>query len=353
MSEVSELSPFADAQSYHPRETTISAGVQIASLFDDPAREYKHATTHAALFDRADRGLIVVRRPDRASWLHNLLTNDINRLHPGQGCYSFAIDVRGRVIFDTHVLVLDDAIWLDLSAAARTRAAEHLERYHIMEDVALELPDDPPAQLYLCGPQVADAAEALGLADFGNLGDLDHRPLDDARAVRLDLAALPGLSLLVPRAEAAAWWDRVAALPQVTPAGAATLDVLRIEQQVPWFGRDIDSDVLPPETGPAHARGVSYNKGCYLGQEVLERMRSRGSLGRRLVRLELDDGDNLALPAPLKLADRTVGRVTSLVRHPTRNTWIGLGYLATTVRDPSALTTGDPPRAVRVVDEPR
>lgn len=219
-----------------------------------------------------------------------------------------------------------------------------------MEDVALEVPEDPPAQLYLCGPRTPGAARDLGLPDFERMGDLDHRLLDDGqvRAVRLDLGALPGLSLLVPRPLAASWWERAARLPGVRPAGAATLDVLRIEQQVPWFGRDIDAQVLPPETGPAHARGVSYDKGCYLGQEVLERMRSRGSLGRRLVRFSLDDGEGLELPTPLKLADRTVGRITSLVRHPVRGEWIGLGYLATTVRDPSGLTAGDPPRAVRV-----
>ena len=350
MSQAPEVSPFAAAEHYKPATTIVSAGVQIARWFDDPAREYAHATAHVGLFDRADRGLIIVRGADRASWLHNLLTQDIRRLQPGQGAYSFAIDVRGRVIFDANVLVLEDAIWLDLSAAARTPAAEHLERYHIMEDVTLEVPEHPPAQLYLCGPGTPEAAAALGLTDFERMTDLEHRPLADGRvrAVRLDLGELPGLSLLVPRERAADVWQRVAGLPGVRPAGYETLDVLRIEQQVPWFGRDIDAEVLPPETGPAHPRGVSYNKGCYLGQEVLERMRSRGSLGRRLVRVALDDGEGLALPAPLTLSGRNVGRITSLVRHPARDEWIGLGYLATTVRDPTGLTAGDPPRPVRV-----
>ncbi len=345
---MTEVSPFDSAPHYHPVRSVESAGVRVAARFEDPRSEYACVTQSAGLFDRCDRGLIVVRGRDRASWLHNLLTSDIRSRSVGQGCYSFAVDVRGRVVFDANVLVLEDAIWLDLSAAARQTAAAHLERYHIMEDVEVKIADPAPAQLYVCGPGTAGVAAALGLGHFEAMGELEHVVIDDARAARLDLGALPGLTLIVDRDRAAAWWERVAALPGISPAGLETLDVLRIEQQVPWFGRDIDRDVLPPETGPAH-RGVSYTKGCYLGQEVLERMRSRGSLARRLVRLELDDGTGIHPPVPLRLADRTVGRLTSLVQHPVRSAWVGLGYLATTVRDPSGLTTGDPPRPVRVV----
>ena len=128
---------------------------------------------------------------------------------------------------------------------------------------------------------------------------------------------------------------------------AETLDVLRIEAGIPWLGRDIDATVLPPETGQIE-RGISYHKGCYVGQEIIERMRSRGALARRLVRVRTADGVGLAWPTSLRQNGSEVGRLTSLVPHPVTGEWIGLAYLKTRVAEPAGITAGDPPRAIRV-----
>lgn len=133
------------------------------------------------------------------------------------------------------------------------------------------------------------------------------------------------------------------------PAGAATLEVLRIEAGIPWLGRDLDETVLPPETG-RKARGVSYTKGCYLGQEILERMRSRGSLGRRLVRLRLARGGDPRPPAAICQEGIEVGRLTSAACHPLSGEWIGLGYVRTTVGDATGLTVGAAAIAVDSVE---
>jgi len=95
-------------------------------------------------------------------------------------------------------------------------------------------------------------------------------------------------------------------------------------------------------------RGVSYHKGCYVGQEIIERMRSRGSLARRLVRVRTDDGAGLALPTPLRQSGSEVGRLTSLVQHPVTGEWIGLAYLKTKVTKLGGITAGEPPRAIRI-----
>ena len=161
-----------------------------------------------------------------------------------------------------------------------------------------------------------------------------------------DFAGLTGYELIVPRGEAPAWWAR-AVEGGAVPAGQAALDVLRIEAGVPWWGRDIDDQVLPLETGQAE-RGVSTNKGCFLGHEIIERMRSRGTVARRLVRLELPDGDGLTLPAALRRDRRDIGRITSLVRHPTRPLWVGLGYLQTAVTGYADIVVGDASRPVTI-----
>jgi folate-binding protein YgfZ len=135
----------------------------------------------------------------------------------------------------------------------------------------------------------------------------------------------------------------------VRPAGFDTLDVLRIEAGIPWLGRDIDERTLPPETGQV-ARGISYNKGCYLGQEVIERMRSHGALARRLVRVRMEDGAGIEIPAIFKSAEADAGRVTSLIPHPQGTGWIGLGYLKTSVKDTTGLALPERGLTVEHID---
>ena len=123
--------------------------------------------------------------------------------------------------------------------------------------------------------------------------------------------------------------------------------MLRIEAGLPWLGRDLDEHVLPPETGQVE-RGISFHKGCYLGQEIIERMRAHGELNKRLVRLCAADGTGLKLPAKLRRDNLDVGRITSLVPHPCDACWVGLGYLKTAVTGFADILAGDPPRAITI-----
>ncbi len=116
---------------------------------------------------------------------------------------------------------------------------------------------------------------------------------------------------------------------------------------MPQFGREIDDRTLPAETGQL-ARAVSFHKGCYLGQEVVERMRSHNVLPRRLVRIRIDAAAAPAAPTALRRGDAEVGRITSLVRDPRDGGWIGLAYLKTTADTPG-LNAGDPPAAVTIL----
>lgn len=369
-------SPLTAADTYRPAAFHDDRGLRVAAMFTTVADEYRAARDGLVVVERPGRRLVRVTGRDRAAWLHNLLTNAVKPLTPGAGCYTFAIDVRGRVVFDANILCLDDLLLLDVDHALLATACAHLERYHFSEDVALHV-DDATARLACAGPQAARAAARLGVADFDGLTPLASvalSPLTPAssadqasrvaeitpasiswsagaitpRLVRHDLTGLPGFELILPREAVAAWWDRLVHECGATPAGFHAIDALRIEAAIPWSGRDIDDKVIPPETGLAD-RGVSYHKGCYLGQEVLERMRSHGTLARRLVRLYVTDGAGIALPTPLRAADAEIGRVTSLVKHPIDRDWIGLGYVRTSVQQFDELTTGEPPRAARIV----
>jgi folate-binding protein YgfZ len=355
-------SPFSGAARYRPESVIVLDDVELPHRFSEPAQEYRQAHAGAALFDRSDRALLVVAGRDRKGWLHNLVTNAVKTLADGDGVYAFAVDVRGRIQFDVNILSLPDVLWLDLHGPALPRAKGHLERFHISEDVRLDDASAAYARLACMGPDSIGLAARLGAPQLPDWPALTHvalaadaargaaLPSDGARLMRHDAAALPGFELFVPRDAAPDWWDFLAGLG-AAPAGFATLDVLRIEAGIPWPVRDLDESVVAPETGQVQ-RAVSYHKGCYLGQEVIERMRSRGSLARRLMRVELSDGGGLALPAPLEADGREAGRVTSLVRHPLREACVGLAYVRTSVSATARLNVGEPPRPVVVRGDP-
>jgi folate-binding protein YgfZ len=344
-------SAFLGAEQYSPRETVAVSGVELPAYFAAPAEEYAAAKSYAVLFDRSDRTLLRVTGRDARSWLHNLVTNAVKTLEAGRGVYVFAADVRGRTLFDLNILALEGELWLDLDRAAAPGAQEHLEKHIIMEDVRLEALTPPTARLAVSGPAVGESAVRLGVPQFAALPALAHVGLADAESTRLvrhDFAGGPGFELILPQEQARSWWRRMAADLGVRAAGWRTLDLLRIEAGIPWLGRDIDEKVIPPETGQIE-RGISYHKGCYLGQEVIERMRSHGSMARQLVRVEMDDWADLDLPAALTSGGQDAGRITSLVRNPETARWVGLGYLRTKVTGDVG-TTGQDQRPVRIVE---
>lgn len=344
---MAQPSPFAKSSDYRPAETLQLGELLVPSLFRDAVTEYADATAGAALLDRSERVIVEVTGKDRASWLHNLVTNAVKSLDESHGNYAFACDVRGRIQFDLNILVRADALWLDLDAGTALRAMQHFDRYLITEDVKLRLQADRFARLAIIGPKTWEVGERLGLMNGEPLPDLAHVDAGDTTMVKHALAGGRGFELFVPIAAADAWWSRAAAAG-ATPTGRATLDVLRIEAGIPWLGRDLDDTVLPAETGQIE-RAISYHKGCYLGQEVIERMRAYNSLARRLVKLSMTDGAGLALPTPLRTAERDAGRITSLARQPQTGEWVGLGYLRTQYPTTTELSAGDPPRAVRAL----
>jgi aminomethyltransferase len=352
-------SAFLGADNYDPAETIEYRGVTLPLRFGRLANEYQQAREAAAMFDRSDRGLVLATGKDRKAWLHNLVTNDVKKLEDWDGCYAFAIDVRGRVQFDLNILSLPDALWLDIDRAAVPAALAHLNKFLITEDVQLTDVSDQFARLGVAGPRAADVAAWAGVDDLLELAPLATAQLADEATglMRHDFAGLPGFELLIPLAAAHDRWDKFRGGAELLPAGLQVLDVLRIEAGIPWLGRDIDDKVIPPETGQIE-RGISYHKGCYLGQEVIERMRSHAAVAKKLVKVAVDDGNELLPPLsastapspslPLKQGAAEVGRLTSLVQHPTESKWVGLGYLRTSVTDVSGVTVGEPPRGVRV-----
>ncbi|MBX3024465.1 aminomethyltransferase family protein [bacterium] len=292
------------------------AGVEVVLHFGDVDREWRAAREGAALIPAGYRRAIAVTGGDRLDFLQGMLTNDVKALAPGDGCYAALLNQTGKVVSDLRVYAEVDRLLLDVVAwrAAALRAA--LERFLIADDVELADAAEQPL-LQLEGPLArAVAGEALGMAALPEApfahaaGALEGRPL---RLVSASEAGGSGILVLGPPA----------LLPRLVevgveagglPAGLAALECLRIEAGVAWAGLDMDESTLLLETGREAA--VSFSKGCYLGQEVVERIAARGHVNRRLGGVLLA-GDTLPAPGTALLAEgRPVGYVTSAVRSP-------------------------------------
>lgn len=311
----------------------------------DTVAEYTAATETAALFDRPDRGVLRLTGTDGRKWLHGLITNAVANLPPGAGCYAFATNAQGRILFDLHVAIRPEEALLLLDRNACPAALAHFERYHFTEDVQLTDASAEFTQFTCHGPQAPEIAAALGVAD------LTDRPFHHAinlptggHLFRRPFGEYPVFDALIPAIEAADFRNRIVEAG-ARPAGPQIWEVLRIAAARPKLGAELDEQTLPAETG-VFDEAVGLNKGCYIGHEVIERMRSRDVTARHLVRLQLDNAVDITPPAPILSADREVGRLTSLAQHPLTATWLALGYLSTRLPPGAPLTVGTPPRPI-------
>jgi len=290
-------------------------GVDLPVSYGDPAAEHRAVRTAVGVADRSLDGVVEVTGKDRVAFLNGMLTNDVQRLQPGQGCAAAFLDAHGKVQMLLRVLVLADRLLLVVPGGTGARTQEALEKYHFAERLEIRDASDEWALFLLAGPETPRAVERLTGAP------LPPAPWDHAEAeigaLTVRVARGRGETgeteawLLARRADGPAVWAAILAAG-VRPIGLTALDVLRVEAGTPWLGHDVDEKVLLPEI-PFDGL-VSHTKGCYIGQELVVRVRDRGHVNRLLTGLTLE-GDTVPRPeAAVRAEGRDVGRVTSAVR---------------------------------------
>ena len=304
------------------------AGWTVPAAFGDPAGEYRALRDDAAIVDLAFRVRACARGEDRVDFLQGMLSNDVKGLAPGGGCHALLLTDQGKVVADLVVLALADAILLDGMANAISPALDALERYVVADDVELTALGDADHAFGLYGPRAAQALARLGVAappadDYAHwVAEVNGNAV---RIVRVPTPGAGGFICIVERAEAAAWWTRCVEVGGVAAAGQEAFDVLRVESGVPWNGRDVGPDTIALEA-PLEA-AISFKKGCYLGQEVMERISARGHVNRRLVGLEIDGESIPATGDSVFAGAREVGCVTSAVWSWRLARPVALGYV--------------------------
>lgn len=302
----------------------------------------------AAWMDLSSRGKIRVTGEDRARLLHAMTTNHIQALKAGagggDGCYVFFLNAQGKILGDANVFCLEDSMLLDTEPETRTKLYDHLDRYIIADDVALEDETEKLATIAVEGPEAARVLASLGA------------PLPDAPGswiawgqtivARVDSTGSGGFFLFLPVAAKSSLVAQLesACLPLATPEDARTA---RIENQKPRYGEEITERYLIQETGQLQA--VSFNKGCYLGQEVVERVRSRAHIHRMLKALEIEATEAPPAGAKLKSGEADAGEIVSAAVSPRLGKVAAMAYVRVPFTEPGTELTLDGAPA-RVVD---
>lgn len=286
------------------------------------------------LFDMAHRGLIEVRGADRVRWLDGMISGDVEALESaasGAGCYATLLTNRGAIVADLHVARIDESFLLESLRSEISRIIETLERYVIADDVELRDCSEEYACLGLEGPQAPALLEKITGGDIANLEPecwAESRIAD--RKVLVAAFGFSGESAYQLRMKPS---DR-RAIEEALKANSKdkgfvrgnpeALEVLRVEAGIPALGAELDEDVLPPEA--RLERAISINKGCYVGQEIVARLRARGQVNHLLVGLRIDSSTLPPSGAELSADGRVTGELTSIVLSPTEGP-IALGYV--------------------------
>jgi hypothetical protein len=261
----------------------------------------------AGVCDLTHRGWLRVAGADRIRFLQAMFTNDVAGRAPGQGTYGAFLNDRGRVVSDAALLVMEDAVYLDVEAPARETLPPVLDRYIIMDDVSVT--DETPGRVLLTvqGP-TSSGAVAQAVGDVSDLAELEHRRIGGVLVIRHDRAGETGYDLCTPPGEAARLLDALRESGAL-PAGVEALEICRIEAGLPRAFVDMDETTIFLEAGGE--RSISRSKGCYLGQEVIVRALDRGGVKRQLRGLRISGAQAPARGAKVHLGDREVGHVTS------------------------------------------
>jgi folate-binding protein YgfZ len=298
-----------------PRHWTDQDGGKLPAVFSSEEDEYWALKEAAGLMDLSHRGKLLVCRKDSPRLLHGLVTSEIQALLPGQGNTAFFLDVHGHIQADAQILRLDpESFLVDCDRSRGQVVKQIVEKYIIADDVEVVEQSAALACLAIEGPCALEVLrEAVGF-DPPHLLPLEHLEVPglNLRLARASISGEFGYWLWGEAAQLAAVWRKGAeagAALGARPVGHLAAEICRIEAGLPRYGAEISDKTLPQETGQLHA--VSFTKGCYLGQEIVERIRARGHVNRRLAGLLFEGRQEVAPGTELSAAGASVGTITS------------------------------------------
>ena len=277
--------------------------------------DYQALTEGAAFIDFSNRGRLCLIGADRQAFINGQVTNNVKDLRVGQGCYAALVSNKGKMISDLNIFILENEILLDFEPSLADKVKERLAKFIIADDVEIVDASSNYGLITVQGPEAIDAVESLGWPAPQTIFQIQQQ--DSWYIANVPRLGVPGVDIYFP----------VGAAPSLkTNCSIEAFETARIERGIPRFGIDMDENTLAPEALGQNA--ISYSKGCYIGQEVIARIRTYGQVAKVLRSLRFEP----SAPVP-KSGDKIhhdgkeVGWITSAVFSPKFQRPIALGYV--------------------------
>jgi folate-binding protein YgfZ len=320
-------------------------GAMTAGRFSDTQAEFASLRNACGIYDLGFRARISLKGGDRVRWMNGMVTNNIRDLAAGHGVYAFLLNPQGRILGDMYVYNEGERLTVETDRSQVEKIVATFDHYIIMDDVELTDESEAWTALGLAGPRSRAILNAAGIA----LPELE--PLQTYAAqcncdcgcvqctvVRGEDAQRESYEIwLAPKDVFKTWQALLAA--GATPVGSEALEVQRIVAGIPLYGVDIRERDLPQET--EQMRALNFNKGCYVGQEIVERIRSRGNVHRKFTGFVMEGAADIAAGAKLFSGEKEAGEITSVavLRAPSRERTVALGHIRREVGVPGREVT--------------
>ncbi len=303
-----------------------TGGFLLPKNYGDPEREAKAVRESVGVIDISSRGKLMLSGADHIKFLQGMLTNDVKEKIPGTGIYAAILTPKGKMISDMRVFKNEDSVYMDTEPGMSGNIAELLRRFKLSYKAEVIDVTEDYCVFHVCGPSCGELIEKRLGTDVKHMKAYDHRACGKATVMKLNRTGETGFDVLFENRSAQKIWELLIENPPVPGlCGQEALETLRIEAGIPVYGKDMDISTIPIEAGIWDA--LDFEKGCYVGQEVVARIKWRGRVNWHLAYFEVQQ-DGSALPGDtLWVKEKKVGRITSSTYSPTLGKKISIGYI--------------------------
>jgi glycine cleavage system T protein len=302
---------------------------ELPETFTGISSEYQAVRNQVGLMDLSFRGKIRLAGPERTQFLHGMVTQDIKGIREGFGAYALMTDPKAHILADMKVYNLGDWFLLDVEPELKNKVITTLDKYLLVEATLTDI-SDQYGLLSLQGPKSETLLRTLLSEPTIPTEEYQHLRSKltgvEIIVIRTGYTGEIGFELLVPQEQIKEVWEVFMLQDSVIPVGMAVLDILRLEAGIPRYGIDIDENNLPLEVG-VEKQAISYTKGCYIGQEVIARMKYRGHANRFLMGLRFQGEKVPQKKDKIRKEDKEIGWMTSAVFSPGFKSVLGMGYV--------------------------
>jgi glycine cleavage system T protein len=315
------------------------SGWLMPKSYGNPLDECLTVRNNVGIFDLSHRGKLRLSGKEHIKFLQGMLTNDVNKLEEGKGLYATLLTVKGKMIADMRVYRDSESVILDVEPGLNEKVRELLIKFRLSYRANIEDITESLSLLSLHGPNSKRLLQkALG-EEIREMNEYDFfkREISGFRIMiaRANRTGEEGYDIFVPSEGLKTLWEflnQKGEERKLKPAGLDAMEILRIEAGIPRYGIDMDENTIPIEAGLWHA--LSFEKGCYVGQEVIARIKWRGHVNWHLVGFEIEGGDLPKKGDKIFYGEREIGYITSSTFSPTLRKTIALGYIRREFKEP-------------------